>query len=262
MTQEQAIALGSAGVLQKVSKGPRPPNTKAIKFENATTEFACGLYILTASTAVGKSVIGRAICVAAVQSGWTEVGQIYVFEPGAPEYPKLTAGDNVENYFGKAAVFFTEGGGGSLPDFLSTTGFLKERVGTDTPALLLVDSISDALKSFSPEGRIGAGTFEQGMQTMDRVFVEQLNNFAEKYSLVMIGVVSSDMIPFVSKLFGSCQGSIIAAGPKQFLKKQRSSGRLDEMLMITKDQLQAAVAALNYPEKLDDNYVFGGLITA
>jgi hypothetical protein len=255
---------GHFGNLTAIS---RIPNTATIRMaDGQKATFACGLYLVTAGGGIGKSVVTRALTWHACSSGWNEVTHIYVFEPGAPTYPIRTVTGEEGRLFEDPVKFLTPGWGGSdletyLRPVIGTIDAPKRKEGMP-PALVVIDSIGDAMRSYLAEDRAGMGAAEQGLQPADRSFVESLNNFAEDKSLVILGAINTEIVPFAAKLEGSCQGVVNVSSITGFSKRDRAGGRSSALYLLSEKAIAAGIAIMRYPEARVSGTGHGEFITS
>jgi hypothetical protein len=118
------------------------------------------------------------------------------------------------------------------------------------------------MRSYLAEDRAGMGAAEQGLQPADRSFVESLNNFAEDKSLVILGAVNTEIVPFAAKLEGSCQGVINVSSITGFSKRDRAGGRGSVTYTVTDKARRAGIAIMRYPEDRISGAGYGDFITA
>lgn len=238
------------GEFGKSSTSPSIPGTVDLKILDKMATFAAGLYIVTGVARGGKSMVTRGIAALAAEpsSKFVGVACIYVFEPGAPAYAATDA-ESATRYFEDASKFLTMNLNGDLPDYLNKTGVLKAPEGGGV-RLLVVDNISDAMRSFNSENRAGEAASEGGLMPSDRAFCAHLNNFGERNDIVILGTVNSDLTPFAVKLDGACQGMIQANSADHFAKHERATGRVAADFTIPKYAVARAARSLGYGDKV------------
>jgi hypothetical protein len=93
------------------------------------------------------------------------------------------------------------------------------------------------------------------------MFVEHLNNLAESKSIVMFGVINTDLVPFADKLEGSTQGVIEVSSIKSFVKRDRATGRITESYSVSEKAYQAALDIMGYPVSLEGGQYQDDIIT-
>lgn len=238
--QTAAIKAIGRGTLGQLSEAPRIANQLIIPITaDQKITFSTGLYLVLSGAEGGKSITSLAIAALAGARGVRNVGSIYVFEPGAKEY----AMGYEHVLFEDAAVFLKPLGDGDL-DIFTKMALIKTTEGE--PSVLVVDSINDPLKSYNPEGRVGSGTGEKGMQQEDRAFCTKLNNWALARNTVLLGTLNTEMISFAARLNGVVEGVIDVTAPGQFTKRERSTGRVPNHFILPTELIDVGAEAMGY----------------
>lgn len=231
------------GDLSKMSTGPMPIHRAEFMMGDRAMVLATGLYLLTGPAAAGKSVVALAIAFSAVKSSDLSVGKIYFFEVGSPVYPEVQE----VPMFTDPSKFLYPGKGGDLEVYLDV--FLRKRNSGSKPALLVLDSIGEPMRAYMSDKRTNMPAASEGMQAADRMFVERLNAFAERYALIILGVVNSEQVPFVERLYGATQGIINVETATAFNKRDRVTGRDKRSFTVPNIALRNALAAMRYTAK-------------
>jgi hypothetical protein len=245
MEPNTAASKTFRGALGGISKLPIEPRLLFIKMaEGQASKWATGLYLITAPKLRGKSVATRGVAHAAATTGIRQVGVLYHFESGAEDYTLPTEGGEQKLIFREPSRYMTVDGIGELDTFIKNTGY---EVLLSHPGLLVLDSISDPMRSFMPTERRNQGSAKEGMQPADQIFVKTLDKWAMQRNLVVLGVVNEDLVPFVSLLEGACQGMVIPISVSSFTKKDRATGRIDETYDLPEESVAAGIALMRYP---------------
>jgi len=241
--QTAALRQCTAGPASELSRAPQIPRTFDLVMSEVPVTFGCGLYLVTAPSAGGKSVVARGIAYEAAhaEERLRSVGMVHIFEPGAPPYSKAGG----EALFRHPDQFLQLGDTGDLVAWMTDSSLMSDE--EKAPALLVIDSINDAMRAFDGTNRKNQGAAEQGMQPADRLFTSTLNNLAERNNICILGCASKDLVPFIEKLEGACQGMITAMGPSTFRKIDRVSGRSDRNYTVSNAALTAALSVMGYP---------------
>lgn len=234
----------SSGALAALSTQPMPPNIVVFNVGSQKIRLGTGLYLVTGGAGAGKSVASLGLAHCARTQGQMEVGHLYFFEHNAPSYKKR--GD--VRMFSDPKKFIDLGQeSGDLIEYFGA--WVKARTNKDKPALIVLDSIGIPMRSFASEDRRGQTAAEQGMQPADRLFVEQLDLLATTRSLILIGVVNSELVPFAAKLYGAVQGLINAQTARSFTKNDRAGGRTGDTYELPVVALKSALATMRYEQR-------------
>jgi hypothetical protein len=184
-----------------------PDQPQIIEFSD-TFSLSTGLYILSAATGSGKTVLSMALTAWANDVG-IPATYISCFEPRSPV---------------KAAGVGTVGGA----KFTNPSAFWSDASDLmgSSPAggLVIYDSATLPLKTYaSKKDYNNQATFAGGMQPSDRGFVDEGGRIAlQRHKCVIINL-NSTLVPFVSELAGATEGLISITNVRTFSFQDRSA---------------------------------------
>jgi hypothetical protein len=199
-----------------------------------------GLYLVTGAAGVGKSVLSLGIAASAKLASACEIGNLYFFEVGAPPYAER---DEIA-MFSDPRRFLDIRSGGDLGYHLAS--FLRTRTSTNKPAIVVLDSIGEALRAYLSEERKGMTASEGGQQPADRMFVDRLDSYGVSKAIIWLGVINSELVPFAYKLYGATQGIIDVTTYNTFTKRDRVTSRDPRAYRISNDAVQLALQTMRY----------------
>lgn len=243
-TEQLPDAASAFGAL---STRPIEPQSITVQGESGAIRFACGLYLVTAGAGVGKSVAARAIAYAAQSAGFATIA-LYMFEALAPAYPEVES----RALFTDPERFLFPPGSSDLELYLSTV--LSGRDTKSKPLVLVLDSISDALRSYMGERRKGMTASKDGMQAADKMFATRLNSIGEQRNVIILGLINAEQVPFADRLYGATQGLINVLTASRFRKKDRVTARRASDYTLSSKAVEAALRDMRY-EVSDDSAV-------
>jgi len=257
-TIQTATRQCSSGAGAGLSLPPLAQNPRDVELVTGTVTLGAGCYLVTGAGGTGKSVFSRGLAYHAVQSGWEDVVVIYCFEAGAQSSAKIikTQGMGTPSLLFSSARNFLNVGGrpGEPASYGDLFAYLSELVSNRQPnsplALVVCDSVGDPMRSYNVEGRRGEASAAQGMMPSDREFITRLNNLAQAWSLVLLCVVNTELVPFVNSLSGAVQGMItVTAATSARKEKDRVVGRQTQEMVISTEALANAARSMGYPDK-------------
>lgn len=189
-----------------------------------------GVYIMTAATGVGKSILGATLC---ALGNAVNVPSSYLphFEPRVPPYKQKSAGSTV---FSRSGAYVSD-----LRDLL-------EKAGKRTK-LVVCDSATLPLKAYSVT-MPGQSTFPGGMQISDRAFLDAISLIAAQTDTVIVLILNETLIPYVSDLYGAVEGHIAVTGPDRLTVSDRSStsARAEQTVTLPSAYVNATTVAFGY----------------
>lgn len=257
MTDVIVMTELTRGALGQISTQPDKPVERIFTGESHDVTLAAGLYLVVGGRTSGKSIFTRAMAARASATGWSDVGVLYVFEPGATDYPRKI-NKPTASYFEEPERFIDMASHGDLFEYLRRAdngSWIDKRKFADL-GLLVIDSLGDPMRTFAQgeRGRTGEGAAKEGFQPSDRVFVEKLNHMGEVLHLCILGTVNSDLVPFAHVLEGSCQGMLTVNGRDNATKRDRVTGRNIQEVTVSARDVSLAAQSLHYPDVGSFNY--------
>jgi len=233
-----------------------------------TSEFALftGVYLVTANTAAGKTVLTASLAAWANGLG---IPSTYaaVFEPRAPLFEGLTTSSTAAT--AEKIANLAERAGITLPfdkpeKFLNDVESMVEFCPKSKPGLVVLDSVTDPLKAHAT-AKVGQPTFAGGMQPSDRDFLVSLARICKVKNVCMVCTVNTELIPYVESLYGATEGRLVIQNVRTFIRNDRSrqSARRDNRITIPLEFVNATLAELGFESYSDTlagavGFGFGG----
>lgn len=216
-----SLSLTGEGVL-KIPGGP-PIKPGQVKLFD---EFqpACGIYLVTSDTGVGKTATLMGLTMYANAIG-IPATYLSIFEP------RETKG--ADSHFKSGKTFLA-----SLEKVCQTGQNLR---------LLMIDSVTGPLKDFSstyPD----QSTFAGGMQPSDRAFLVEGARRMAMNNLIGFWAVNKQLVPYVEDLAGSTEGLIDVQAPGAFTFHDRtpqSKRKKGKAITIPKEIMTEVFALLS-----------------
>lgn len=252
-TKEEAASKPQAknaasGSLSALSTQPLEINSVKLPGASGEISLGCGLYLVLGAAGAGKSTVSMGLVATATLSGAAQSGHLYFFEVGAPKYAER---DEIA-MFSDPRRFLEYKSGGDLETYLSPV--IAHRTPRSAPMIILLDSIGTPLRSFLSTERVGMAASEGGMQPADRMFVERLDALGVARSIVFLGVLNTELVPFASKLYGATQGVIHANNAYSFSKSDRVTGRKTIHHSIKRTAVEIALGTMRYVQQDGGDY--------
>jgi len=216
------------------------------------TKWSAGLYLVTGGTGGGKTILSYSLSLLALASArYRSVGYIYAYEARAgTSYGQ--AGER--NMFTDPAKFFDDLDNVPDIDALKGPGETGEAGAPyTTRAWLVIDSLGLPMRLYNSAARSGQGAGEKGMSIEDMNFCARLTQWALERGVVVIGIVSTDLVPFVSKLEGVTEGLINVVNATTFKKRDRID-RTNVTLSVPQEAVNRAASVLGYSPRSTPSY--------
>jgi len=219
------------------------------KYVGVFDDMPWGAYLASGPPNVGKTITLVGVCIWQNASAamnivpQTECARYFAMsEPRAPRGSSsrnAMVTDNIANFPGEVSGIFNQ---------------VKSSFGT-FPRLVVVDSMSLAMRAYpgsSQTARGKTGTMEKGMEVADQEFCREVQGVAMQIG-VLIGIVGTTEVPFVSALEGFVEGMIEIVSPGSFTLRYRGATRSGATARSTTDvisipdwALRAAATHLGY----------------
>jgi len=214
----------------------RPKTLKLSQCLSPRLDLACGLYIVSAQTSAGKSVVTNCIAQIAMAAGLA-VNDIYVYE-ARTEAPFMSSVD-AATYAALDAVYklgelyklevLAESGTVDIPmfqnprtlyhDLILLTAGMKP---FEETAVLVVDSIGLATLSVDPFNmRATDAAMKGGVMKSDFAAALAISELMRKLNICLLGIMNKTQIPFTEGLEGSVEGMINVSDATQFTIRDR-----------------------------------------
>lgn len=210
-----------------LSNGPpiSPPSFRVSK------EFSpCrGVYLLTASTGAGKTILTMALTAWCNAIGLPST-YISCFEPRSGDWQGFGSDSTP---FSEPQNFWHD-----VDMTISTSARLK---------LIVYDSVTLPMKAKASEmAWQHQPTFTRGMQPSDRAFLEDGSKRATRHNAIFVLPLNTSLIPYVDDLAGGVEGIINVLNIESFMYADRSpsTGRVMHQVSIPSQYVQIALAKL------------------
>jgi hypothetical protein len=212
---------------------------------------APGVYIWSGTTRGGKSVTGLGLTLAlnSFSENKPKVLATYhsVYEPGSPAYSHAgLAGSSKIDEYTTASVGPFSNPELYMNEFSAALSIIR-KAAPDVRVVVVSDSLSAAVKSYQLDKRAGMGTFEKGIQPLDRQFLVDLSQICTRSNVTMFAVVNPDLLPVGPWMEAVTEGYVNVISPGLFTKRERSSGRADVTIQLEERFVREARLGLGYP---------------
>jgi hypothetical protein len=196
-----------------------------LKFTDTFSLFV-GDYLVIAHTGRGKTIASAALCAWANDIG-IRATYAQVFEPRAPQFKPLAETQRGAQAKDAGIADIKSFTGLRIP-FTDTVSFWRDfdsLIGAKTgkPGLIVLDSITDAIKANATERFKGQPTFPGGMQPSDRDFLIQGAARAKQHNVCLLLTINSQLIPYAAELSGATEGLLKILDVKRFTRNDRSA---------------------------------------
>jgi len=188
-------------------------------------KFATGLHLVTAPTKVGKTTFCAGLVAGLAQFYPSTVAFYYMFEANATAIKAVkstgsaSGSEKSSKIFRKARDFQTD-----LALFfrgVNANPLQKQEDG----GLVVFDSLSLPMRSFQLVERADEPAIVQSMQPSDIEFCVWLGKWLSDRKLVGLGIVNSDLVPFIDKLDAQATGIVTVTAYNRASRHDRGSAR-------------------------------------